>query len=320
MKLCLVYNPKDSKFHSMAYCSIFKDMFFALIERFNCKKFVTGDYSAKDIDADIIFFFDPHATHHIEIGGIDKHPAVKIEYWNDIHQHEMKGVNNTTKQHFYKLGQKQRVDRAIKRNIDYIVSPVKYFFYEQLAKYFGDNTKKMLLYFPHAPNPSKVKPFAERKKTVLANGAIHGGWNNGYDFRAWAFEQLYVEFVKHWIFDKKTPAGNNYLDFVSEYAGALALCTPFPVPKYFEIPMAGCVTFAEYHKEYEELGFKDNEHCIYVNKDNFENRIKAFLAEPESYQKIADAGRKLMEENYTAKHFADFIYNHVERHNKGDSV
>jgi len=310
----MVYNPKDSKLRPQAYCSVFKDMFFALIERFNCKCFVTGNCHADQIDADVIFYFDPHASHHVEIEGIEKHPAIKMEFWNDIHQKEFRGVYTTTGVNVHKLGQEQRAKRSEKRDVKYIVSTVKYFFYEQFSKYFGDNTEKMLLYFPQAPTgPGKPKPLIERKQTILGNGATHGGWGGGYDFRAWAFEQQGIEVVKHWIFDKNTPSGQGYLDFLSGYAGALALCTPCPVPKYYEMPMAGCVTFAEYHKEYEELGFNDGHNYIAVNKDNFTDRINDFLSDIKSYQSLADAGQKLMEENYTAEHFADFVFNKLNK-------
>ena len=72
--------------------------------------------------------------------------------------------------------------------------------------------------------------------------------------------------------------------------------------------MAGSLVFAEYHKEYEECGFRDFRTCLYVNKDTLESRVKDFLAQPEAYQQIADAGKELMETRYTAAHFADFIY------------
>ena len=62
------------------------------------------------------------------------------------------------------------------------------------------------------------------------------------------------------------------------------------------------------------MGFKDYENCVFVNKGNFEKRVKDFLADIEDYQPIADAGRKLIEENYTATHFADFLYKTLEKH------
>ncbi len=308
MKLCLVYNPMDSKLRSDAYCSIFKEMFDALIQEFNCRQFVTENCSAQDIDADLIFFFDPHSSHHVEIEGVDKHPAIKMEYWNDLHQSEMRGVYQILNQPVHKLGMEQRVRRVEKRGINFIVSPVKYFFYDNFYKYFGDQTTKMLLHFPHAPKMEEgIIPFNERKQSVLGNGATWGDFGDGYGFRRWAFEQPYIHFVEHYIKNKATPKNQDYRKYLSKFCGALALCSVFPVPKYFEIPSSGCATFAEYHKEYEELGFKDYENCIYVNKENFEKRVKGFLGDTESHQGIGEAGYKLMKENYSANHFAKYI-------------
>ncbi|HDY87257.1 MAG TPA: hypothetical protein ENH82_03970, partial [bacterium] len=297
MKLCLVYNPKDSKLVPGAYCSVFKDMVYALIKRFNCKCFITSNCSASDIDADLIFFFDPHSSHHIEIEGVDKHPALKFEYWNDMHQRESKGVYQSTGIEVHKLGAEQRARRAEKRGVYYIISPVKYAFFEHFEKYFGNMTEKMLFYFPHAPtlNQHGLAPIDKRKTAVLGNGATWGGYNNGYDFRQWAFNQSYIEFVKHSINDKSVLTGSEYGSFLAGYAGALALCTVFPVPKYIEMPNAGCLTFAEYHKEYEELGFEDYKTCIYVNETNLKERVQDFLEcqNNEQYKEIAEKGQML---------------------------
>jgi len=316
MKLCMVFNPRDSKLRNEgAYCSIFKDMFHALIDRFDCRQFITNDCSAKDIDADLIFFFDPHASHHIKIEDVDKHPAIKMEYWNDCHQEEVRAVYKTTNEKVHKLGRRQRVERFRERGAKYIVSPVKYFFLETFFQYFGPDVVNVLLHFPHAPNLDhfETKQYLEREGSILGNGATWGGSMNGYDFRTWAFTQPYITHIKHWVQDKSIPMGENFLGFLSNYMGALALCTPIPVPKYIEVPAAGCVTFAEYHKEYEDLGFKDLESCVYVSMADMRKKCTDFLMNPKSYNAIAEAGRKLVEENYTAKHFADFIYNTMQK-------
>jgi hypothetical protein len=107
------------------------------------------------------------------------------------------------------------------------------------------------------------------------------------------------------------PRGLDYPNLLIRYAGALALCDTHAPPKYVEIPMSGCVCFAQYQKDYERMGFKDLESCIYVTKENFKDVINDFKNNVEDYQCIADAGRKLIEENWTADKFADFIYNHA---------
>jgi hypothetical protein len=229
-----------------------------------------------------------------------------MEYWNDLHQEEFHGMYNLTKEKIHKLGAEQRSRRAQDRGIDYIVCPVKYFFYDKFEKYFGGQTEKILIHFPHAPNLDGFKPkeYGTREPVVLGNGATWGGYGGGYDFRDWAFKQPYVKFVKHYVEDKGTPMGKDYLEYLANHMAALALCTIFPVPKYIEMPAAGCLTFAEYHKEYEELGFKDYEHCIYVNKESFEERVKEFLHDPLRFHSIAKRGDGLVKDNYTAQHFA----------------
>ncbi len=314
MKLCIVYNPLDSKLIKSAYCPVFKDMLYALIERFNCKCFVTGDCNAGQIDADIIFFFDPHASHHVEIKGIDKHPAVKMEYWNDMRQKEVKGVYQTTGIAVHKLGAEQRADRAKRRGTEYVVAGVRDQFHRLFSTYL--NTEKMLLYFPHAPAKIIETSFAGRERAILGNGATWGG-PGAYKFRNWAFSRPQIEHVKHYLQDTDTPKGDDFGDFIARYAGVLALTENGTVPKHFEVPAAGCVTFATHYQEYEDLGFKDMETCVYVDKTNFDERTKDFINHTEDYAKIADAGRSLMKENYTAGHFADFIYRKAEEFNEG---
>lgn len=319
MKLCMVYNPRDSKIHSQAYCSLFRDMFFAVIERFDWCQFVTKDYSAEDIDADLILFFDPHSSHHVKIHGIKNHPAVKMEYWNDVHQTGGKGVYKSTGITVHKLGHKERVNRIFERDVTKIISPMKYYFYKNFTEYFGNSVENVLLYFPQAPKlVGRVPIYGSRKNEVLGNGATWGA--EGYKFRKWAFEQPYISVSEHWIKDKNAACGNDFIDFLTQYKAVLALAGNAPVPKYFEIPMAGCLTFAAYQEEYEELGFKDFKTCVYVDEKNFESRVKEFLRDPMFYEDIAKAGRDLVVNNYTSNHFADWLYKHVKAikdgHNK----
>ncbi len=316
MKLCMVYTLDDNKLRSDSYCSIFRNMFDALIKRFDSIQHINNNCSAQDIDADIVFFFDPHATHHIQIDGIEKHDAIKMSYWNDMHQKEVEGIYKSSGKRIHKLGREQRAQRARDRGIDYIVTSVKYAFFEYFNQYFGNDISRLLLYFPHAPAFQKVFiPFNMRKHKVLGSGATWGAKEmKSYNFRKWAFQQPYIYQIDHCVHNDKVPKGKDYIKFLSHFTGVLALSSPFPVPKYMEVPFAGCVTFAEYHKEYEELGFRDMESCIYVNKQNFKERIMEFLNSKDlsSYRDIANQGRMLVEQNYTAKHFADFIYRKAE--------
>jgi len=315
MKLALIYDKEDHKLQNTSYSWTYKGMLDALIKRFEDVTHIHNDCYAEDIDADVIIFYDVHSTHHIRIDNIRRHPALKMEYFTDPNQNEAKGFHRQFSKEVHKLGRKQRIERIFERGARYIISPYRDGYYKWLREFLGSDAESMLLWFPISPAlEPHHKPIAYRKHEVLANGAIRDGGIGAYDFRRWAFQQPGLTLIPHWIEDKETPAGMEYMDFLLGYAGALALHEMFPVPKYFEMPMAGCVTFAQYYPEYEELGFKDYESCVYVNKDNFNDRISDFLAHPQDFQNVADAGRNLVKSKYTAKHFADFIYNKADTH------
>jgi len=322
MKAAIVYNKDDHKLKASAYSWSYRSMFLALAERLDAAP-INSDCSAQDIGADVIIFFDPHSSHHINIDGIASHRAVKMEFFNDPHQEDFYGkyADGTP---VIKLGAEKRVRRALDRGIEYIISPYKGGYYRYIAPFLGKDDDKMLLHFPISPSPDNfIKgeiPIAERKGEILANGCTWSGHYPCYIFRNWAFKQNGVTYVEHCHRDKSTPGGGNYGDLLAEYAGALALMEFYPVPKYFEIPMAGCVCFAQYHKEYEELGFRDGENCFYVDKNNFKERIDSLKANPASYQHVADAGRKLVLRKYTARHFASYIYKFAESVTQYDTV
>jgi len=318
MKAAIVYNKNDHKLQAAAYSWSYRCMFLSLFDRFEQAIPINDDCHADAIQADVIIFFDPHSSHHIRIEGIEKHPALKIEYFNDPHQTEFTG-RYANGDDVYKLSAPQRVRRAMDREIDYIISPYKQGYYDYLARHIdaaGRSPDDMLLYFPTAPDASLFEsgrtPLGERKPQVLANGATWSSRLKCYEFRQWAFNQDCVKVRQHCHRDKATPMGCDFGDMLSEYAGALALCEFYPVPKYFEIPLAGCVCFAQYHKEYEQLGFIDGKTCVYVDKNNLVKTVKDFLANPMEYQSIADAGRSLMLSKYTSKHFADYVYKFAE--------
>ncbi len=307
MKIAVVYNPLDNKIREDTYSFIYRGMLDAIIEKFR-PHLITENCNAQNIEADLILFWDVNSCHHIQIEGIEKHPAIKIEYLSDPFQKEVKGIYQRYNMFVHKLGAEQRIKRLLDRGVNHIICPVKSGYFRYFGPILGETlAEKMLWFFPPSPwfEPGNGN-FLERKQTILANGAT-GDAQGAYDFRTWAFQRPGVTFIKHFISDHSTPMGSDYGEFLKQWAGVLALCDIYPVVKYYEIPMAGCVAFMQYHEECEDLGFKDYESCIYVNRTNFDARVKEFLSDIRSYQKIADAGRKLMEENYAAHHFAAFI-------------
>jgi len=317
MKLALIYDLKCPKLTENSYSRTYLDMFEAVIERFEEVQHITDNCSAQDIEADVILIYDIHSSHHIVINGIENHRAVKYTYFNDPHQTEFKGqYRNGPKVH--KLGAENRVRRALLRGINFIICPYKYGYFKYIAPYLT-NPEDMLFWFPPAPSnkrfPLRMRPLLKRKHKILGNGSLNDGGLGGYDFRQWAFSQPETFYLKHTMDRPDIPRGADYCKLLCSFSAALALNGLYTVPKYLEIPLAGCVCFAQDQEDYRRMGFEDLKNCIIVNKENFRNRANAFLnAKPGDiyYQKVAREGRMLIESKWTAECFADALYNHAK--------
>jgi len=319
MEIALIYNPNDYKLRANSYSQSYRHMFLALVQKFESENIpvqhIIEDTHADEIHADVILFYDIHSNYHIQIKGLYKHPAIKYEYFDDPHQLESSGYyQDGTPVH--KLGPEKRCQRALKRGVQFIISPYYDAYLRFLAPHLNRQAEAMLIHFPISPDSQlftqRYTPLAARKQSVLANGATV---SNGslYDFRKWAFCHPQVDFVPHYLRDPKAIKGEQYPDGVlAQYAGLLALADWQAVPKYFEGPLAGCVTFMQWNSDAYRAGFRDHENCIFVEKSNFNEIIDYFLKHIIDYQSIAQKGRELVEHHYTAQHFADFIYNHMK--------
>lgn len=330
MKLAIVYDPACPKLTANSYSSTYRDMLVALVERFEDVQAATISKPADEIEADVIVIYDIHSSHHIEIEGLADHPALKYTYFNDPHQVEFTGqYRDGPKVH--KLGAEQRVQRALDRGIDYIICPYKNGYRRYIAPrispdtpypYMSAKAEEMFFWFPPAPSikrfPDRARPLAERRPKILGNGILRPVMENGpYEFRNWAFAQKETFYIRHAIERPDVPSGADYGKLLSTFAGALALCDWYVVPKYLEIPLAGCLCFAQSHNEYRDMGFEPGVHYLPVDdKLSFTRRTQMFLAgsDGRDHQKIADAGRKLIEENWTAERFADALYEHAQNH------
>lgn len=314
MRITLIYDPKDHKLQPTAYSQTYRQMFLALTDRFDVQE-IHSDCNADSIEGDAVIFYDIHSSHLVDIYGIEGLDIPKYEYLNDPHQLSMTG-EYLDGQKFVKLGAHSRCKRVKKRGIDYIITPYRDAYYRYLSP-FLDNPDEMLVWFPVAPKkPNIVIPLLDdRMNDVIVNG--HTGTLAGqthYELRKWLFEQDFVRPVLGCVQRDMTPKGDNYIPFLSNYAGVVAACDTFPVPKYFEACLAGCVGFFQWHKELYDLGFRHGKNCVFIDSGSVKELIEFFNEDVTRFQGVADAGRKLVEENYTADKFAEFIENHIRRH------
>ncbi|MHC4489742.1 MAG: glycosyltransferase, partial [Planctomycetota bacterium] len=293
----------------------YRGQFLALKEL--CSSEITESCSARDIEADVIIFYDVHSCHHIQIDGIASHPSLKYEYFNDPHQTLTEGIYRTG-MYALKLNAQKRTQRALDRGVNFIICPFTEPYYEYIAPHLQNFADEMFIWFPTSPDVNlfsdRKRPLTEREPKILGNGAIkETSKKKGYTTRAWAHEQSYICHIPHFLYDKNTPCGQQYPKMLAWYAAAIALTDDHIVPKYLEIPLAGCICFASDHQDYRNMGFIDGVNCYFVDKSNLKEKALYFLNHIEEHQIMADAGRKLVEDNWTADHFARFIYNHAEK-------
>jgi hypothetical protein len=321
MKLAIIYDPTCPKLTETHYSRTYLDMFEAVIARFEEVQHITDSCSAQDVEADVILIYDIHSAHHIRIDGLAQHKAVKYTYFNDPYQKAVEGVYEGIDVYVCKLGPKTRTRRALKRGVDFIICPYSGLYYKHIAPYLGKDAEDMLFWFPPAPShkrfPLRLRPLAQRYHRILANG-IHWGGDGAYDFRKWAYSQPESFFIQHACKKSDTPMADKYGNLLSAYAASLALCDTRIVPKYLEIPLAGCVCFAQDQEDYRKMGFVGGRHFISVDKENFKRKAQEFLYSTKGsvndayFQRIAKRGQMLISNKWTAECFADALYEHAK--------
>ena len=194
--------------------------------------------------------------------------------------------------------------------------------------YFGFNTEKLfhqfypknfkyktVIYGLESSLYQNVLPFEKRiKNKILNSGAvgkdnlytklmnkfkpIHGNPYYEYKLRKLCTKLRYVDYTP--TLDHEF-IGDKYPKLLEKYQASIASTTFGPTIKYWEIPAAGCLTFMEITEKNggKYLGYTDNETAIFINEDNYEDKFKEFIKNPNNpkWKKIADNGRKYALEN-----------------------
>ena len=138
------------------------------------------------------------------------------------------------------------------------------------------------------------------KDSILSSGVLPGpmSWTWFYHFRWKCAQHPGVHHIA-----KKDFLGVDYWKLLTKYRAAIACMSLTSVLKYFEIPMCGCLMFAEVTKanQIEDLGFKDGVNCVFIDRKTHKKRFEQYLETPDAsvWKEIADAGRELVLRNYT---------------------
>jgi hypothetical protein len=90
---------------------------------------------------------------------------------------------------------------------------------------------------------------------------------------------------------------------------------PETMAKNFEVAAAGCVGFADFHPEFDELGFHDGETLVtYRSFDELLDKIADYRRRPDALAAIGARGARLVRERHTWDHRAEQL-EHLIREN-----
>jgi hypothetical protein len=188
-----------------------------------------------------------------------------------------------------------------KNEINYVLTPL----YNPVLYHLPEITEERVVHFPwpvpeqHIIEPDRIEFHDD--DAVHISGA---GGSEAYELRDWCRRQPNVVEHSNSGTQNKTMTNDEYYRWLRNFdagiaAGSLEEQWQYVVPKYYEIPAAGSLLFAQYCKDLERLGFDESNCVIFHSKDEFREELGSYLDEPESYLDRRRRGAELINSEYT---------------------
>jgi len=134
-----------------------------------------------------------------------------------------------------------------------------------------------------------------------------------------------IEYLEHPGYEGEKPHeyhGKKFYDYLVQYKGAIggnAITTTrngitheldYTLKKNFEILGCGCLGFLEKSEELDDLGFRENQHYISINSENWREKFHNFSAA--MALKVSNAGRTFVAENHSTKNRCLKIFEQIK--------
>jgi FkbM family methyltransferase len=205
-----------------------------------------------------------------------------------------------------------RQDYFLKNRLDYILA----FYHAPTLRHFQEIPPERIIHFPWAIPDHWVGDDPIRFRGQLKICCSGGAKSEAYAVRNWCRGFDFVESCTNSGVENKVMTDAEYVEWLAQKdasiaAGSDSLKYRLTVPKYFEIAAAGSLLFAQYTDDLERLGFRDMENCIVFDRSSFEKLAKEYLAHPEDYLKIRQAGRELIRSRHTLSNRIQFLEEHI---------
>ncbi|EHH1265256.1 glycosyltransferase family 1 protein, partial [Vibrio parahaemolyticus] len=169
--------------------------------------------------------------------------------------------------------------------------------------------------FPWCVDNNIITPFKpiNRNTGVLGFGQI--GLKTGvYDQREWSINSGLLKSFDYAGSGNQAYKGDDYYSWLRGFdASVVAMSTKdiynYTVAKYFEVPSQGVLLIAFPSVDLEEFGFRDGVNCLFVNRDNFFERIRHYENNPDLYLDVRSKGIMLIKENHSVEKRLDDLTN-----------
>jgi len=197
----------------------------------------------------------------------------------------------------------------VSNDIDYTVSPC----YHSFLYHLPDFDEDRLVHFPWAVPAKFVMEPDEIEYRGAKNIHLFGATGDDiYEFRDWIRTHRFVK--------EYTTSGHQNKVFNSEdfylwlrnfdalvAAGSLSEQWQYVFAKYYEIPAAGALLFAQDCEDLREVGFTEDNAVIFSSKGEFRSKAEDYLEHPRDYLDRRRNGANLISSQHTIEDRIDSI-------------
>lgn len=196
-----------------------------------------------------------------------------------------------------------------RNSVDRVLSPV----YNPFFDWVPHLDEQMLEFFPWAvPEQFIINP---EEIQYRGNDKIHltgASGNEVYEMRDWCRQQEFVVDYNTSGHQNRVFSHSEYYQWLRKFdcmvaTGSLKPRWQYLFGKYFEIPAAGNLLFAQYSADLNKAGFNDENCVIFDSKDSFKSNVNSYVENPEIYMNTRKRGAELIKEKHTVSDRLDTV-------------
>ncbi|RMG44543.1 MAG: glycosyltransferase, partial [Acidobacteria bacterium] len=178
------------------------------------------------------------------------------------------------------------------------------YYYEPTLRHFRRLPPERLVHFPWAVPDEWIgrEPIVFRGQERIA--CFGASRHEAYTVRNWCRTFPFVDSRANSGVENKVMTDEEYAAWLATLDAAIAAGSDDPryqltTPKYFEIAAAGALLFAQWTPDLARLGFEHGVNCLVFDRGSFEVLAREYLARPEEFLPLREAGRELIRRRHS---------------------